>query len=683
MRPKPADSGEDAVLVHAADFMHQAACLLEQRQEQHAVLRVAPELRIDQAARTPQSAQRARRHALEFAVRLQQCETFEQCARCAHEHVLRHHVEQFPAGLEARIDRLHHGVVGRKQRGGDVLQQDGVQLGDHLRAAVVALHEHFGGAAGWRGLHAERSSQRFLVVEDQPVFAPAGDQVQPDPGVAHETFDPVQLARFGRRDQTARSQFGPGRAEPAGARDPLDHLQIAQPAGTFLAVRLQAVRRLLIALVAFVLLQALGLEKASRIALGRQRVAQLAEHAAGAGQQARFEQRGFDCDVARCFLDALAHRTDAVADIQTDVPQQADQHFQPRFDVRRQLRRGQEKKVDVRCRIQLAAAIATDGNQRRCTRHAGRRPEAAQGGIDRTRAVAQQALAVAVTFERFTQLLLSCRQLGTQRGCQQAQRVGTGRGIHPSGRSADVADQRRRGRAAVGNGQHLVPVVGDDHRMFPLRRQRAVARDDSPAVRQFGYGGAAGIHHRLDGEDHAGLQFHAGAGFAVVEHLRILVELATDAVTAEFPHHRKTVRFGMPLYHVTDIAQARARPDAGDAEPQTFEGDLAQPAGLLADFIADHEHAAGVAVEAVLDHRDVQVDDVTLLQRTRCRNAVAHDMIDRRADRLRERAVARRRIVERRRDGFLLIHHVVMAQPVKFFRRDAGLDMRFDEIEHL
>ena len=87
-----------------------------------------------------------------WKVRLQQRETFEPRARRALEHLFRHHVQQFPAGLEARIDRLHDGVVGRKKRCGDVLQQDGVQLGDHLRAAVVALHEHFGGAAGRRGL---------------------------------------------------------------------------------------------------------------------------------------------------------------------------------------------------------------------------------------------------------------------------------------------------------------------------------------------------------------------------------------------------------------------------------------------------------------------------------------------------------------------------------------------------
>ena len=83
---------------------------------------------------------------------------------------------------------------------------------------------------------------------------------------------------------------------------------------------------------------------------------------------------------------------------------------------------------------------------------------------------------------------------------------------------------------------------------------------------------------------------------------------------------------------------------------------------------ADDEHAAGVAVPAVLDDGDVDVDDVAVLQRAVVRDAVAHLMVDRRADRLRVGDVARRRVVQRRRNAALHVHDVVVRQLVELRR---------------
>ncbi len=62
------------------------------------------------------------------------------------------------------------------------------------------------------------------------------------------------------------------------------------------------------------------------------------------------------------------------------------------------------------------------------------------------------------------------------------------------------------------------------------------------------------------GEDHAGLQLEPGAGPAVVQHLRLLVELAADAVAAELAHDREAVAFGEALDRVR-----RCRPGARPA----------------------------------------------------------------------------------------------------------------------
>ena len=49
-------------------------------------------------------------------------------------------------------------------------------------------------------------------------------------------------------------------------------------------------------------------------------------------------------------------------------------------------------------------------------------------------------------------------------------------------------------------------------------------------------------------------------GRAVVQDLRLFVELAADAVAAEFAHDRKAVALGEALDRRADVAQARARP---------------------------------------------------------------------------------------------------------------------------
>src|SRR5204863_7314534 len=113
--------------------------------------------------------------------------------------------------------------------------------------------------------------------------------------------------------------------------------------------------------------------------------------------------------------------------------------------------------------------------------------------------------------------------------------------------------------------------------------------------------GTAGIDHRLNGENHAWLEFHAGARLAVVEHLRLFVKLAPYAVSAEFAYHRKAMAFGEALDRRADIADARAGFDLAYAAPARRIGDFAQPLRLDRRR-PDVEHPAGVAVEPVLDH---------------------------------------------------------------------------------
>src|SRR5688572_2811650 len=261
-----------------------------------------------------------------------------------------------------------------------------------------------------------------------------------------------------------------------------------------------------------------------------------------------------------------------------------------------------------------------------------------------------------------------------------ARRPGARRCRRGPGHASGIQRGPRRG--AGRNGEHLAAGRGHQHGVLPLRRQAVVLGHHGPAVGELPDLGLAGVDHRLDGEGHARLQREADAAPAVVEDLRLFVELPADAVPAELAHHAVAVLLGVRLDGVADVAQVRARPHLADALPQAFVGHLAQ-AARLDRGIADVKHAAGVAMEAVLDHRYVDVDDVPGTQLLVAGHAVTHHVVDRGADRLGERLVAGRRVVERGRGSLLLAGDEFMAEAVELARRGAGLDVRSDIVENL
>ena len=116
--------------------------------------------------------------------------------------------------------------------------------------------------------------------------------------------------------------------------------------------------------------------------------------------------------------------------------------------------------------------------------------------------------------------------------------------------------------------------------MFELSRQRAVAGDRGPAIVEQFHVGAADVDHRLDGEEHAGLQFGAGAGAAGVDHFRAVVEQPAEAMAAKIADDAVAVLFGMALDGVADVAEPIAGPRLLQPEHQAFIGHVDQLAGL-------------------------------------------------------------------------------------------------------
>ena len=91
------------------------------------------------------------------------------------------------------------------------------------------------------------------------------------------------------------------------------------------------------------------------------------------------------------------------------------------------------------------------------------------------------------------------------------------------------------------------------------------------------------------------------------------MELATDAVTTVFMNDREAFFASNLGASDTDVIERTAGLDGFDAAPHGFVATLDQTLSENAGLGTNNEHTARVTVETVLDHCDVNVDDVALL----------------------------------------------------------------------
>ena len=123
----------------------------------------------------------------------------------------------------------------------------------------------------------------------------------------------------------------------------------------------------------------------------------------------------------------------------------------------------------------------------------------------------------------------------------------------------------------------------------------------------------ADVDHWLDCENHAGLQQRPGAGPSCMDDFRRVVEQTTQTMPTKFADYAVTVALGMRLDGVANVADAVTGLCRLDAQHQAFIGYIDQTPRLYR-HIADKEHAAGVAVPTIEHRRDIDVDDVAVLQ---------------------------------------------------------------------
>ena len=87
------------------------------------------------------------------------------------------------------------------------------------------------------------------------------------------------------------------------------------------------------------------------------------------------------------------------------------------------------------------------------------------------------------------------------------------------------------------------------------------------------------------------------------------MKLLADAVAAKFANDREAMLFSVLLNGMPNIAECGFRLNRTDSKVKGFLADIAQPAG--SDWnVPNQKHLAGIAVVAILDDRNINVDNV-------------------------------------------------------------------------
>ncbi len=133
--------------------------------------------------------------------------------------------------------------------------------------------------------------------------------------------------------------------------DPVEGLQVAQPAFAFLDVGFDQIAAFALTHMARVTFRQLGFDEILSAAGGDfapEFLAQIVEQPAITAEIAGFQQGSADGDVLLGEADAFTQRTGGVADLQTKIPQHIQNEFDDAFRPGRFLQRPHEQKIDVR-----------------------------------------------------------------------------------------------------------------------------------------------------------------------------------------------------------------------------------------------------------------------------------------------------------------------------------------------
>ena len=250
--------------------------------------------------------------------------------------------------------------------------QDAGQPGDLARRQEVVAHETFDAVLAAVAGIAHAGADDGLEVEGQALLGAAGDVVQVEPHGPEEFPGAAAMLGLGRRQHFADiRELTHGLRVVDVARDPVERLQIAQPAAAFLDVRLDDERAVAVAAMAHGTLGLLGGDvfgDAGVLAGGAETRVEIREQLFVAGDEARIEQRGADGGVLGAFDQAILDRARGVADLHAEVPQEVEHVLDDLQRLAGRFAGGEEQQVDVAEWRQHAAAVAAGAGDRQMLR---------------------------------------------------------------------------------------------------------------------------------------------------------------------------------------------------------------------------------------------------------------------------------------------------------------------------
>ncbi len=163
-----------------------------------------------------------------------------------------------------------------------------------------------------------------------------------------------------------------------------------------------------------------------------------------------------------------------------------------------------------------------------------------------------------------------------------------------------------------------------------------------------------------------------------MQNLGLFMVLAANAVPAIFTHHTEAFTMSDALNGITDITQRRTRAHCMNTGAGCFVGRLDKTFCQGAD-LPDQIHTAGIAVPAILDDRDIDIDDIAIFQNIGGRRyAMTDHCIGRDAGGLGKTVIA-----HIRGNHFQLLDDVLVADIVQRFGAHASLDVRRDHCEYI
>ena len=146
-------------------------------------------------------------------------------------------------------------------------------------------------------------------------------------------------------------------------------------------------------------------------------------------------------------------------------------------------------------------------------------------------------------------------------------------------------------------------------------------------------------NHRLDGNDHAGLEANAPPLLSIVRNVGVLVHHAANAMAHIITKHAVTVRLGEGLNGITDVPDMVTGNSLLDGSLKAITRDLAQSLGFGRGG-ADEKRPGVIADPTVDNGSCIDGDDIAIAQdHVGVGNTVDHGIVDRCANGPREPAV--------------------------------------------